>query len=239
CVIQSESDGSILLIPREGGHLIRLYVDLGAVDPEDNSAIRQTTAEQTIAKARTILRPHALDVREVIWYSVYEVGHRVCDRFDDVPLSEVGQRMPHVFIVGDASHTHSAKAGQGMNVSMQDGWNLSWKLAHVLTGRSPEALLATYSAERQVIGQDIIDFDQRWAREMATPPDAHDEPVEVEAAYLRITEFAQGFMTQYTPSMICGEPDFQALASGFPIGKRFKSARVVRVADANALHIGH
>lgn len=239
CVIQSVQHGSILLIPREGGHLVRLYVDLGDVDPADGGAVRRTTAEQTIARARNILHPYTLEVREVIWYSVYEVGHRLCDRFDDVPLAETGTRSPRVFIVGDASHTHSAKAGQGMNVSMQDGWNLSWKLAHVLTGRSPQSLLATYSTERQVIGQDIIDFDQRWAREMATPPDAHDKPVEVESAYLRITEFAQGFMTQYVPSMITGTADFQHLATGFPVGKRFWSAPVTRVADANRLHLGH
>lgn len=239
CVIQSEQHGSILLIPREGGHLIRLYVDLGDIAAGERSSVRQTTAEQAIEQAAKILHPYTLDVREVVWYSVYEVGHRVCDRFDDVPLAEVGQLTPRVFIVGDAGHTHSAKAGQGMNVSMQDGFNLGWKLGHVLTGHSPESLLATYSAERQVIGQDIIDFDERWAREMATSPDEHETASEVEAAYVRITEFAQGFMTRYPASIICGDAEYQALAPGFAIGKRFKSAWVTRVADACTLHIGH
>ena len=49
--------------------------------------------------------------------------------FDDVPEDERDTRTPHAFILGDACHTHSAKAGQGMNVSMQDGFNLGWKLA--------------------------------------------------------------------------------------------------------------
>src|SRR5574337_2007867 len=82
CVIQSAAHGSILLIPREGGYLVRLYVDLGEVDPNERSAVRQTTVEQTIARASRILQPYTLDVRHVAWYSVYEVGHRVCDRFD-------------------------------------------------------------------------------------------------------------------------------------------------------------
>jgi phenol 2-monooxygenase (NADPH) len=55
---------------------------------------------------------------------VYQVGQRVTDRFDDVPADAAGSRLPRVFIAGDACHTHSAKAGQGMNVSMQDAFNL-------------------------------------------------------------------------------------------------------------------
>jgi phenol 2-monooxygenase len=46
-------------------------------------------------------------------------------------------------------------------------------------------------------------------------------------------------MTQYTPSMLIGEATHQDLATGFPVGKRFKSAPVVRVCDTNPLHLGH
>jgi FAD binding domain/Phenol hydroxylase, C-terminal dimerisation domain len=74
--------------------------------------------------------------------------------------------LPRVFIAGDACHTHTAKAGQGMNVSMQDTFNLGWKLAAVLHGRSPAALLDTYSEERKRIAQDLIDTDTRWSRAM-------------------------------------------------------------------------
>lgn len=239
CAIQSEHDGSVLLIPREGGHMVRLYVDLGEVDPQARAAVRQTTAEQTITRARKILHPYTLQVCELAWYSVYEVGHRVCDRFDDVPPPERAHRAPRVFIAGDASHTHSAKAGQGMNVSMQDGFNLGWKLAHVLQGRSPASLLASYSDERQRIGEDIIAFDRRWASIMAGSPGQAQGGAELEQAYLQITEFAQGFMTQYPPSAIVGGAEHQGLAAGFPIGKRFRSARVARVADARPLHLGH
>ena len=239
CAIQSDSSGNILLIPREGGQLFRMYVDLGEVDPENRGAVRATTIEQIIAKANEIIHPYTLEVKDVPWHSVYEVGHRLTDRFDDVPVEEIGTRMPRVFITGDACHTHSAKAGQGMNVSMQDGFNLGWKLGHVLDGRSPESLLSTYSAERQPVAKDLIDFDKLWSTLMATKPEDLDDPTELEDFYTRTAEFPAGFMTQYPPSMLIGEATHQQLAPGFPIGKRFKSAPVVRVADANDVHLGH
>lgn len=240
CSIQSEA-GNILLIPREGGHLFRMYVDLGEVAADDHGAVRQTTIEQIIAKANAILHPYTLDVRNVAWHSVYEVGHRLTDRFDDVDTSAdvSGSRPPRVFIAGDACHTHSAKAGQGMNVSMQDGWNLAWKLGHVLEGRSPESLLATYSAERQVVAQNLIDFDRQWSTLMATKPEDLADPAELEEFYVRTAEFPAGFMTRYTPSLIVGDAEHQSRATGFPIGKRFKSAMVTRVCDGNPVHLGH
>ncbi|MDP9986906.1 phenol 2-monooxygenase [Arthrobacter oryzae] len=238
CAIQGEK-GSILLIPREGGHLFRMYVDLGEVDPATHHAVRNTSIEQIIAKANDILHPYTLDVRNVAWHSVYEVGHRLTDRFDDVLPADRGTRTPRVFITGDACHTHSAKAGQGMNVSMQDGFNIAWKLGHVLEGRSPESLLSTYSEERQVVAKNLIDFDKQWSSMMAKKPEEFEDPSELEEFYVRTAEFPAGFMTQYAPSLIVGSSGHQDLAAGFPVGKRFKSAPVVRVGDTNPIHLGH
>jgi phenol 2-monooxygenase len=229
--IQSDQAGQILLIPREGGYLFRMYVDLGQVG-EGQHSVRETTVEQVIERANSILSPYVLDVKHVAWSSVYEVGHRLTSRFDD-------SDDPRVFIAGDACHTHSAKAGQGMNVSMQDGWNIGWKLGHVLEGRAPESLLATYSAERQVIARNLIDFDREWSTIMATRPEDLPDPTYLEEFYQRTLEFPAGFMTQYAPSMIVGEQEHQELATGFPIGKRFHSAPVIRVCDATPQHLGH
>ncbi|MCS5497304.1 FAD-binding monooxygenase [Cnuibacter physcomitrellae] len=238
CAIQSEA-GSILLIPREGGYLFRMYVDLGEVAADDHGAVRRTSLDQIIAQANAILHPYTLDVKDVAWHSVYEVGHRVTDRFDDVLPDDLGSRTPRVFITGDACHTHSAKAGQGMNVSMQDGFNLGWKLAHVLEGRSPAELLSTYSAERQVVAQNLIDFDKEWSALMAAKPEDLPSPSELEDFYVRTAEFPAGFMTEYTPSLITADSSHQALATGFPVGKRFRSAPVTRVCDGNPVHLGH
>lgn len=238
CAIQSVN-GSILHIPREGGHLFRMYVDLGEVPVDDNHAVRDTSLEDIIDKANSILHPYSVDVKSVAWHSVYEVGHRLTDKFDDVSEAETGERTPRVFITGDACHTHSAKAGQGMNVSMQDGFNLGWKLGHVLTGTSPEELLSTYSEERQVIAKNLIDFDKEWSTLMAAKPEDLPDESTLEDFYVKTAEFPAGFMTEYTPSLITGGTENQGLASGFPIGKRFKSAKANRVCDANPVHLGH
>ncbi|WP_419818370.1 FAD-binding monooxygenase [Glaciibacter flavus] len=239
CAIQSNDGGSILLIPREGGYLFRMYVDLGEVPVGGEEALRATTIAEIIAQANRIMHPYHLDVRDVAWHSVYEVGHRLADRFDDVPVDEIGTRLPRVFITGDACHTHSAKAGQGMNVSMQDGFNLGWKLGHVLDGRSPAGLLGTYAAERRVVAKELIDFDRQWSALMAARPEDLRSPTELEEFYVRTAEFPAGFLTQYEPSLIIAESRHQELATGFPVGKRFKSAPVVRVCDANPVHLGH
>jgi phenol 2-monooxygenase len=235
CAIQSGEGGNILLIPREGGYLFRMYVDLG----EARGNVRETTIDQIIARANEILSPYTLDVKSVAWSSVYEVGHRLTERFDDVPLEEIGSRLPRVFIAGDACHTHSAKAGQGMNVSMQDGFNLGWKLGSVLEGRSPASLLSTYSAERRVIAKNLIDFDREWSTLMATRPEDLKDPEELERFYVSTAEFPAGFMTEYAASSIVGTPEHQSLATGFPIGKRFKSAVARRVCDGNDIHLAH
>lgn len=167
--IQSAEQGSILLIPREGGYLVRLYVDLGAVTEENRAAIRGVPAEEVVAVANRVLHPYILDVKETVWFSIYEVAQRIADGFDDAVGRDAG-RGPRVFIAGDACHTHSAKAGQGMNVSMQDAFNLGWKLAAVLAGRSDSSLLETYAAERRPVAQELIDFDKEWPAMLAAPP---------------------------------------------------------------------
>ncbi len=246
--IQSADEGNILLIPREGGYLVRLYVDLGEVDPADRDGLRDKHSQAAvIATAQRVLRPYALDVKSVAWFAVYQVGQRVSDRFDDVPAGQAATRLPRVFIAGDACHTHSAKAGQGMNVSMQDSFNLGWKLAAVLDGRADPALLRTYCTERQAIAQGLIDFDKAWSAIMASPPKdpARPElggvdPAELQAYFVQSGRYTAGVATQYRPdTVLTGPATHQALAAGFPIGMRLHSAPVVRLADARPLQLGH
>ncbi|MGO1544042.1 MAG: FAD-dependent monooxygenase [Gulosibacter sp.] len=239
CAIQSHDHGQILLIPREGGYLVRMYVDLGDLEEGDAGAIRSTPVESMIATVNTIIAPYSIDVREVAWHSVYEVAHRVTDGFDDLEDDERGEHTPHAFIMGDACHTHSAKAGQGMNVSIQDGFNLGWKLAAVLEGRSPASLLSTYSEERRVVAKNLIDFDKEWSSLMAKPADEWEDPEELQRYYVSTFEFPAGFMTEYTESMITTGLEHQSLAAGYPIGKRFKSAEVIRRSDNRWRHLGH
>lgn len=244
--IHSANEGNILVIPREGGYLVRLYIELDKLKEDERVANRNITADQLVTAAQRILHPYTLEVKEIVWWSVYEIGQRLCDKFDDVPLEAVEQRLPHVFIAGDACHTHSPKAGQGMNVSMRDAFNLGWKLAAVLRGRCKPALLHTYTTERQTVAKELIDFDRQFARMFSAPPkgspdDQGDgvDPAEFQRYFVQQGRFTAGTAIQYYPSLISAEPTHQRLAKGFEIGMRFHSAPVVRLADAKPMHLGH
>lgn len=244
--VRSQRDGTLMVLPREGGHLVRLYVELDRLGEHERAADRGMTADDIIAKAQRIFRPFALDVKEVVWWSVYEIGHRLTDKFDDVPEDQVATRAPRVMLAGDACHTHSPKAGQGMNVSMGDTFNLGWKLIAVLTGRAAPALLHSYSAERRAAAQGLVEFDHRWSRVvggldvggLAFDPATAGLPV-VARAFINNLPFTCGLTIQYERSALTGAPTHQHLATGFEIGKRFHSAPVVRLADAKPMHLGH
>jgi 2-polyprenyl-6-methoxyphenol hydroxylase-like FAD-dependent oxidoreductase len=235
-LIQSASHGSVVLIPREGGYMVRIYVEMDKLAENERVAGRNITIEQLIAAAQRIFHPYTLDVKEVPWWSVYEIGQRLCDRFDDVKPEEITTRLPHIFIAGDACHTHSPKAGQGMNVSMQDGFNLGWKLAAVLQRRSPASLLHTYSAERQAVARELIDFDREWAAMLSDR--AGNDPAAVQNYFVQHGRYTAGTATHYKPALLTGTASHQDLATGLQIGKRFHSAPVVRIGDGKQMQLG-
>jgi phenol 2-monooxygenase len=159
---------------------------------------------------------------------------------------EVAQRVPRVFIAGDACHTHSPKAGQGMNVSLADGFNLGWKLAGVLRGRYAAKVLHSYTAERRTLAKELIDFDRELAAMFSAPPKDPDDPdskgvdpAEFQRYFVKQGRFTAGTVVHYQPSVITAEPAHQHLASGFVIGTRLHSAPVIRLADAKPVHLAH
>jgi 2-polyprenyl-6-methoxyphenol hydroxylase-like FAD-dependent oxidoreductase len=239
-LIQSASEGSVVLIPREGGYLVRIYVELDKLAVNERVAARNITIEQLIAAAKRIFHPYTLDVKEVAWWSVYEIGQRLCDRFDDLQADEVTTRLPRIFIAGDACHTHSPKAGQGMNVSMQDAFNLGWKLAAVLQGRSPASLLHTYSAERQAVAKELIDFDREWAAMLSGvgAGAAGADPSAVQRYFVQHGRYTAGTATHYKPALLTGESTYRHLAEKLPVGTRFHSTPVIRLGDGKQMQLG-
>ena len=233
CAINSAEHGNVLIIPREGGYLVRLYIELDAVGELDN---RSVTPERLAEVANRILHPYTIEIEDVGWWSVYEIGQRLCDRFDDV---RTAGGLPRVFIAGDACHTHSAKAGQGMNVSMADTWNLGWKLAAVIRGMAKPELLQTYSDERHAVAKELIDFDREFSRLFSARGTKGPDPAEFQRYFTAQGRFTAGVATRYTPSQVTAEATFQHLAEGFPVGMRFHSAPVVRLADAKPVQLGH
>ncbi|MFC9928547.1 FAD-dependent monooxygenase [Streptomyces sp. NPDC127190] len=79
------------------------------------------------------------DLAEVHWASEFRPRAALADRF----------RVGRVLLAGDAAHIHSPAGGQGLNTSVQDAYNLGWKLGAVLRDGAPEALLDTYEEERR------------------------------------------------------------------------------------------
>jgi phenol 2-monooxygenase (NADPH) len=115
----------------------------------DNSGLSER--EIFIKESELCVQPFKLKWAQVDWASVYSVGQRVAKTFFADGC---------VFLAGDSCHTHSSGAGQGMNAGVNDAANLGWKLALVLTGRAKPSLLDTYNAERQVLAEKLIRYDE-------------------------------------------------------------------------------
>ena len=241
CLISSANEGNVLILPREGGYVFRMYVELDKLRPDEKAAHRKFTQDDMIAAANRIIKPYSIDVKEIVWWSIYDIGHSITDRFDDVP--EGSDRNPRVFTAGDACHTHSPKAGQGMNVSMQDTFNLGWKLVHVLQGRADASLLRSYSKERLTEAKRLVETDHKWARVMSAPTtqaerEGREEP-RIIRQFKENLEFTGGIAVKYDESALFAAGTHQALATGEAIGRRFHSAPVVRVSDAKQMQLGH
>jgi phenol 2-monooxygenase len=241
CLISSANEGNILVLPREGGYIFRMYVELDKLRPDEKAAQRKLTQQDMIAAANRIIKPYSIDVREVVWWSIYDIGHSITDKFDDI--GENGSGNPRVFTAGDACHTHSPKAGQGMNVSMQDTFNLGWKLVHVLQGRADASLLRSYSKERLTEAKRLVETDHEWSRIMSAPTtqaerDGTEEP-RIIRQFKANLEFTGGTAVKYDSSYLFAACAHQALAKGEEIGRRFHSAPVVRLSDAKQMQLGH
>ena len=236
-IVRSANEGNVLIIPREGGYLVRFYVEMESLDEGARVKEMDITSEDLVNAARRILYPYHLDIKEIAWWSVYEIGQRICSKFDnahdDLPAT--------VLIAGDACHTHSPKAGQGMNVSMADTFNLGWKLGAILRKQSPVSLLDTYSFERQAVAQDLIDFDKHWAKEFSglESKQAGSDSQTFRDYFEAHGRYTAGVAVKYSPSQICVTSQHQSLAQAYTVGMRFHSAPVIRLWDGKPMQLGH
>ncbi|TDG11957.1 3-hydroxybenzoate 4-monooxygenase [Seongchinamella unica] len=244
--IQSRDNGAVMIVPREGGYLVRLYVELDLLEADQRACNLDLGVDDIIAKAKRIMTPYTLDVKEVAWWSIYEVGQRVAERFDDTPAGNPQELTPRAFIAGDAGHTHSPKGGWGLNTSLPDTFNLGWKIAAVLQGKAHSRLLSTYGPERRKVAQMLIAADRKMSALVATRPSAKvaesgtkTNTADIEKFIARQNGFIAGTSIEYNPSFICTGFEHQHLATGFKIGQRFHSAKAARLADGCPVHLGH
>lgn len=137
----------IALCPLAGTELFQLQAALplqGDFDISD-SGLASMIAART---GRDDIRLH-----RVHWRSAFQPGARLADCYG------VGR----VFLAGDAAHVHPPTGGQGLNTSIQDAYNLGWKLAAVLNG-APRELLDTYEQERRPVAADVLALSTRLLR---------------------------------------------------------------------------
>lgn len=223
-VIQSVS-GNLIIIPREGDSLVRFYIEL----PTDTVASK-VTLEDLQQRAKLIFRPYEMDIAETTWWSAYQIGQRLADNFHE---------QYRVFLTGDACHTHSPKAGQGMNVSLQDGYNIGWKLGSYLTGQASEELVKTYVSERQQTAAELIDFDRMWSKIFKSGTNGTGADY-VRDQFVKAGRYTAGQAYRYNKSIITwpsGEtPKTNGAVIGHQesqlvVGMRLPSPQVVRYSD--------
>ncbi|GAB3084042.1 rifampin monooxygenase [Micromonospora schwarzwaldensis] len=95
---------------------------------------------------------------------------RWLSRFGDATRQAERYRVGRVFLAGDAAHVHPPMGGQGLNLGLQDAFNLGWKLAAAVTGRAPDDLLDSYQAERHPVAADVLDNTRAQMHLTSTEP---------------------------------------------------------------------
>jgi 2-polyprenyl-6-methoxyphenol hydroxylase-like FAD-dependent oxidoreductase len=152
---------SIFVHPTGVSAYFPLRTDRGRLMFElENAPIDEDMSPPTIDDVRRLLEEREIDfssVTEPNWLAYFKLHHRMVDRYG----------RGRVFLAGDAAHIHSPMGGQGMNTGIQDAYNLAWKMALVLEGKSPETILDSYNTERYKVGKGVVELTDT-ATKMAT-----------------------------------------------------------------------
>jgi phenol 2-monooxygenase len=183
------------------------------------------TPEVIRTRVQAILSPFTFDFQACSWWTVYQVGQRIATKFTK------GDR---IFLAGDAVHTHSPKMGLGMNMSMQDGFNVGWKIALAVGGTVKHEILATYNLERYPLAEMLLDFDRHWSP-MFTDQKPSDEKDTKAAAMFDIAgkfeDFADGWKVFYPGSCLICKPVSEAVARYIVPGERLKPVKLRNQAE--------
>ncbi|WP_139006923.1 FAD-dependent oxidoreductase [Arthrobacter crystallopoietes] len=128
--------------------LLCMY-DPAAGEPDISEEALITRAHQTIGDPDVEVKIKAV--------SKWQINHMVAETY----------QQGRVFLAGDAAHRHPPANGLGSNTSVQDSFNLAWKLAAVVSGRAGAALLESYTQERQPVGEQVVDRAMKSVQDMA------------------------------------------------------------------------
>ncbi|KAH6898548.1 FAD binding domain-containing protein [Thelonectria olida] len=221
-LVYSQEHGSILIIPRER-NMTRFYIELKAGPKTDRRELGQ---DFIMKRAKQIMAPFDVDWKYIEWFGRYQVGQRVASRFSDSHL--------RTFLAGDASHTHSPKSAQGMNTSMHDSWNLSWKLNLAIRGLGKPVLLESYEDERRKIALDLVNFDYEHANQIAG-----GDAIALADNFRTNVRFISGIGAEYGENAINRAPvgPNQYVMGDAKPGCLLPPAKVTRYLDSNPVDI--
>ncbi|KAF5334575.1 hypothetical protein D9758_018362 [Tetrapyrgos nigripes] len=232
---QVHSDtGFCLIVPREDD-MVRLYIPLDEHSQYVNTETKKVNIDSVnpddlLKIAKRAFEPYYMNANEGYhWWTVYVVGQRVADNFSV---------LNRVFLVGDSCHSHSPKAGQGMNAGINDSHNLAWKLTYVLRKWANPKLLDTYEMERRQFALDLIFFDKKYVAmfESMAKSGKGIDPVLHAKMVQAFGLFKNGIGIHYGHSMIVSN-DHQYLAANVVIGKRFPPELVLIARDDKVVQI--
>lgn len=146
--IESATHGNVLWVALDHGRSRIGFALPKALYEKYGDSVTEEVVKQEAIKA---MAPFKIDFVSVDWWTLYSIGQRV---------AEIFQHKDRVLLAGDAAHTHSSGAAQGMNTGVHDAVNLAWKLGGVLKGWYKPQVLETYSPERRAIAQHLIKLDK-------------------------------------------------------------------------------
>ncbi|KAL7908456.1 FAD binding domain-containing protein [Trichoderma velutinum] len=233
-MVRSVSGGSLMIIPREN-KLVRLYIQLtDGLSANSRLTRSMVTPEMLIETAGKILSPYTIEFTYLHWWGAYQIGQRSGDHFD---------KQGRVFLAGDAVHTHSPKAGQGLNVSMQDTYNLGWKIGLACKGLvQPKAVIPTYDIERKLVAKELIEFDRKFSELFSTnsAKDITETSVELKLFFKKAPLFTTGLGVKYASSVLTVlDDETHSLAKYAVPGKRFASCQVTNHSDGGVWELHH
>jgi 2-polyprenyl-6-methoxyphenol hydroxylase-like FAD-dependent oxidoreductase len=143
------------------------------VGPSGQGTYRVVVPAEGVAEDRSV--PPTLDEfqRQLRVYAGTDFGvhsPRWLSRFGDATRLAERYRSGRVLLAGDAAHVHPPVGGQGLNLGIQDAFNLGWKLAADVNGWAPEGLLDSYHTERHPVAADVLDTTRAQMQLMSPEP---------------------------------------------------------------------
>jgi 2-polyprenyl-6-methoxyphenol hydroxylase-like FAD-dependent oxidoreductase len=171
-----------------GGGIYQVVVPVTGIDDRTRPVTVEDLARELRAVAGTDLGVHS---------------PRWTSRFGDATLLAARYRVGRVLLAGDAAHVHPPIGGQGLNLGVQDAFNLGWKLAAQVRGWAPGSLLDTYEAERRPIAAAVVESTRAQTMLLSDDPGAQalrtlvTELLEIEEVNRFLTERTAAIDVRY------------------------------------------